>query len=129
MIAQRETQGRVKKTMMALALAAVVIAVACDTPAPTQIADQPETKQAEPSRIVLSSEVAADRPLIFVNGDFSGQVVSDLDLNPDDIDRIEVLKGPAAMEIYGARAAYGVIQIFTKPLPEDDEEDADERSN
>jgi TonB-dependent SusC/RagA subfamily outer membrane receptor len=36
------------------------------------------------------------------------------DLNPDDIDRIEVVKGPAATTLYGAEAAAGVIQIFTK---------------
>ena len=36
------------------------------------------------------------------------------DINPDDIDRIEVIKGPAATTLYGAEAAAGVIQIFTK---------------
>ncbi|MFL5613582.1 MAG: SusC/RagA family TonB-linked outer membrane protein [Gemmatimonadaceae bacterium] len=36
------------------------------------------------------------------------------DINPDDIDRIEVLKGAAATTLYGTEAAAGVIQIFTK---------------
>jgi TonB-dependent SusC/RagA subfamily outer membrane receptor len=36
------------------------------------------------------------------------------DLNPNDIDRIEVLKGAAAAALYGSRANNGVIQIFTK---------------
>lgn len=36
------------------------------------------------------------------------------DLNPNDIDRIEVLKGAAAAAIYGSRASNGVVQIFTK---------------
>jgi TonB-linked SusC/RagA family outer membrane protein len=36
------------------------------------------------------------------------------DLNPDDIDRIEIVKGPAATTLYGTEAAAGVIQIFTK---------------
>ena len=36
------------------------------------------------------------------------------DLNPDDIDRIEVLKGAAAATLYGSDATNGVIQIFTK---------------
>ncbi len=36
------------------------------------------------------------------------------DLNPDDIDRIEVIKGAAATTLYGTEAAAGVIQIFTK---------------
>ncbi len=37
-----------------------------------------------------------------------------VDINPDDIDRIEVLNGAAAAAIYGSRANAGVIQIFTK---------------
>ncbi len=35
-------------------------------------------------------------------------------LNPNDIESIEVLKGPAAATLYGADAANGVIQIITK---------------
>jgi len=36
------------------------------------------------------------------------------DINPNDIERIEVLKGSAASTLYGTEAAAGVIQIFTK---------------
>ena len=36
------------------------------------------------------------------------------DLNPNDIESIEVLKGAAAAAIYGARAANGVVLITTK---------------
>ncbi|HUF51833.1 MAG TPA: TonB-dependent receptor [Longimicrobiales bacterium] len=36
------------------------------------------------------------------------------DLNPNDIDRIEVIKGAAAGTLYGTEATNGVIQIFTK---------------
>ena len=36
------------------------------------------------------------------------------DINPADIDRIEVIKGAAATTLYGTEAAAGVIQIFTK---------------
>lgn len=36
------------------------------------------------------------------------------DIDPADIDRIEVVKGPAATTLYGAEAASGVVQIFTK---------------
>lgn len=36
------------------------------------------------------------------------------DLNPDDIEKIEVLKGPSAAAIYGTRANAGVIIITTK---------------
>ncbi len=37
-----------------------------------------------------------------------------VDINPQDIERIEVLNGAAAAAIYGSRANAGVIQIFTK---------------
>ncbi|VAW29061.1 Outer membrane TonB-dependent transporter, utilization system for glycans and polysaccharides (PUL), SusC family, partial [hydrothermal vent metagenome] len=36
------------------------------------------------------------------------------DISPEDIDRIEVIKGAAAAAIYGSRASNGVVQIFTK---------------
>ncbi len=36
------------------------------------------------------------------------------DINPKDIERVEVIKGAAAAAIYGSRASNGVVQIFTK---------------
>jgi len=36
------------------------------------------------------------------------------DIKPDDIERIEVVKGAAATTLYGTEASGGVIQIFTK---------------
>lgn len=35
-------------------------------------------------------------------------------INPDDIERIEIVRGAAATTLYGTEAAGGVIQIFTK---------------
>ncbi|MEM6631379.1 MAG: TonB-dependent receptor [Bacteroidota bacterium] len=35
-------------------------------------------------------------------------------LNPDDIEKIDVLKGPSAIAIYGSRAANGVVIITTR---------------
>ena len=69
---------------------------------------------------------ANNNPLIYVDGvrvssrtqgNFSafGQNTSALDaINPADIESIEVIKGPSAATLYGAEAAAGVIQIFTK---------------
>lgn len=47
---------------------------------------------------------------------FSGGAGEDRlsDLSPDEIERVEVLKGPAASTLYGSEASGGVIQIFTK---------------
>ena len=36
------------------------------------------------------------------------------DINPEDVARVEVIKGAAATTLYGTEAAGGVIQIFTK---------------
>ena len=36
------------------------------------------------------------------------------DINPADIERVEIVKGPAATTLYGTEASGGVIQIFTK---------------
>ncbi len=49
-------------------------------------------------------------------GNFVGTVGQNrmVDINPADIERIEVLNGAAAAAIYGSRANSGVIQIFTK---------------
>jgi outer membrane receptor protein involved in Fe transport len=68
----------------------------------------------------------SNQPLIYIDGmranseptggrSGATDVYSPLnDLNPDDIDRIEIVKGPAATTLYGTEAAAGVIQIFTK---------------
>jgi len=68
----------------------------------------------------------SNNPLIYVDGvrlekaattsdGEVGQSPIPLDvLNPSDIERVEVIKGPAATTLYGTEASSGVIQIFTK---------------
>jgi TonB-dependent starch-binding outer membrane protein SusC len=67
----------------------------------------------------------ANRPLVFIDGvrvvetssnlGVGGQMTDRMnDINPDDIESIEVVKGPAAATLYGADASTGVIQIITK---------------
>ncbi len=70
-----------------------------------------------------------NNPLIFVDGvrvdntqasgpttqGFGSQSISRWnDFNPDDIESLEIIKGPAAATLYGTEAAAGVIQIITK---------------
>ncbi len=74
----------------------------------------------------ISSINASNQPVFYIDGvrmmagsqgGFStgGQSTSALDaVNPEDIESIEVIKGPAAATLYGAEAAAGVIQIITK---------------
>lgn len=73
------------------------------------------------SSIGLSSE-----PLVYIDGvrmnsgfggptNAGGRNNSRLnDINPNDIESIEVIKGPAAATLYGTEASAGVIQIITK---------------
>jgi TonB-linked SusC/RagA family outer membrane protein len=72
-----------------------------------------------------SSISLSNQPLIFIDGirvsegqnspGVGGQATDRLnDINPDDIESIEVVKGPAAATLYGADASSGVIQIITK---------------
>jgi TonB-dependent SusC/RagA subfamily outer membrane receptor len=51
-----------------------------------------------------------DRPF-FIGGQGINRLA---DINPDEIDRIEIVKGAAAATLYGTQGANGVIQIFTK---------------
>ncbi|WP_028296365.1 SusC/RagA family TonB-linked outer membrane protein [Olivibacter sitiensis] len=45
------------------------------------------------------------------NSTYSNRV---MDINPEDIENISILKGPAAAALYGSRAASGVVLITTK---------------
>ncbi len=48
------------------------------------------------------------------NNDFAPGTNRLADINPNDIERIEIINGAAAAAIYGSRANNGVVQIFTK---------------
>ena len=69
----------------------------------------------------------SSNPLIYVDGvrinnnSQSGPMLGDFresnpldDINPQDIESIEIIKGPAAATLYGTEASAGVIQIITK---------------
>ena len=50
-----------------------------------------------------------------MNQAFGSSSISRLnDLNPEDIESIEVLKGPSAATLYGTEASNGVVNIITK---------------
>jgi TonB-linked SusC/RagA family outer membrane protein len=76
-----------------------------------------------------SSLSLSNDPLIYIDGvrvdnaqatgpaiqAFGSSVISRWnDFNPDDIESIEVIKGPAAATLYGTQAAKGVVHIITK---------------
>jgi TonB-dependent starch-binding outer membrane protein SusC len=74
----------------------------------------------------ITSLTQDNQPLIYLDGirldrgntnmvATGGQAVSRLnDINPQDISRVEVIKGSAATAMYGSEASSGVIQIFTR---------------
>ncbi len=73
----------------------------------------------------INSLTGSSSPLIVIDGtpisnsNFSGSAKADYgnlaqDINPEDIESINVLKGPAASALYGLRGQYGVIMITTK---------------
>jgi TonB-linked SusC/RagA family outer membrane protein len=73
----------------------------------------------------VNSITGSDQPLIVVDGtpisnaNFSASAGIDFgnlgqDVNPEDIETVNVLKGPAASALYGIRGQYGVIMITTK---------------
>ncbi len=80
------------------------------------------------STIILRGATSASQsiePVIYVDGvritsERGGGVSSDIstsgldDINPADIERIEIIRGAAAATMYGTEASGGVIQIFTK---------------
>lgn len=74
-----------------------------------------EVQVRERRRVRFESNGEAIEPLVYVDGvRFEGGVES---LDPDEIERIEVVKGAAALELFGEAAGGGVIQIFMKNTP------------
>ena len=70
------------------------------------------TRQNTPLIYVDGVRIDTDQRTLFTTG---GQSTSRLnDINPADIDRVEIIKGAAATAMYGTEASNGVIQIFTK---------------
>lgn len=64
---------------------------------------------------VRSEGFAKNVPPVGYSGRSNNDVSSPLNsINPQDIERVEVIKGAAATTLYGTEASAGVIQIFTK---------------
>jgi len=76
---------------------------------------QPSGQPGSDTKIRLrgaTSLTGTQDPLIIVDGTITRGTLADI--NAEDIERIEVVKGAAASSLYGSDAANGVVQIFTK---------------
>src|SRR5204862_944105 len=60
----------------------------------------------------ICPSTAVSGPLIILDGTITRHGLADI--NSQDIERVEVVKGAAASSLYGSDAANGVVQIFTK---------------
>ncbi len=60
----------------------------------------------------INAEGRGQEPLYIIDGVISQGGIQDL--NPQDIENVEVVKGAAASSLYGSRAGNGVIQITTR---------------
>lgn len=80
----------------------------------TQTTGRPGSDPAILLRAPLSINAAGrgQGPLVIVDGIIFNGGISDV--NPQDIESVEVVKGAAAASLYGSRAGNGVIQITTK---------------
>jgi len=131
MITTDVTPGGPMRSASLSALVALLGIVACGAPAPSAIHDDGDGDGAQvvSAESSLQGQLEAgleDRavsttgePLVVVDGVLLEGLASDeLDgLDPESIERIEVLKGEAAKSLYGPRGADGVIQIFTRDVP------------
>jgi hypothetical protein len=76
------------------------------------------TKTDGPARVIRvrgTKSVDSDpEPLIYIDGIRVESGAGIDDIEPSSVDRIEIVKNGAAVELYGKEAAGGVIQIFLK---------------
>lgn len=133
---EKRTKLNSAQALLLAALAVGALAVACDTPVPTQVQDalieamdeeqiartEAEVERRAEELLRARASGMDDSPIIYIDG-VRIDGISDLedpdlpslgDLDPDAIDRVEVIKGPAAEMLYGEEGANGVIQIFLK---------------
>jgi outer membrane receptor for ferrienterochelin and colicin len=102
--------------------AVLALAIACDVAPPTEPASADagleatleSTGAAEATRQAVRLNGADASPLVYVDGVRLRDESALHDLNPDAIERIEVIKGGAAEALFGPDGSDGVIQIFLK---------------
>ena len=90
--------------------ALTVLAVVAGCSAEHSVAPQPTSTPAISQ--CQQSVTGCARPMLIIDGQVSNYTL--LDLKGEDIESVAVIKGAAAMKVYGADARNGVIIITTK---------------
>lgn len=104
--------GRSRWSALALAGAAVLlVGLACETPAPSEVAGEADVGEAGSPDVASVTELGA-RPLVLVDGEPYEGSLDDLDRGA--IERVEVLKGQAALDAHGEGGRDGVILVTTE---------------
>lgn len=133
MIVRGGSRGSVRRSLGAVAVATVLVFVACETPMPTGVRPSPDTGVEAESVDGMTAPVVAPRiekieglltqveqdgaqPLYMVDGK---RVASVADIAPENIVRVEVVKGASAERVYGPDAHGGVVHIVTVDAPMD----------
>ena len=98
-------------------LAVALVFLACRADAPPLTPDASAEGMVAEAQFLAQQDAEArgevQQPLIFLDGERVTRAALE-GVEPDEIERIEVVKGGAAEALYGAEAAGGVIQIFLK---------------
>ncbi len=100
----------------AILAGAFFLVLACEAPTPPgRLGDQPEAPGTRAPEVTLQGEGMAE-PLVYRDGIRVGRGAAAVKtLDPQTIERIEVIKGAQAAALYGEEGADGVILVFTRP--------------
>lgn len=122
--AMTRTEPRLRhvRALSVLLAAGGALALACDTPVPTRDADVAADEAVSDATDAETARAPDASPLVFVDGVRVSVGEGPLrpgtgaltDLSPEEIERIEVVKGEAARALYGDEGADGVIRITTR---------------
>jgi hypothetical protein len=75
--------------------------------------DGAESNEVAGENVFIMQTTDGAEPIVYIDGERVERSAME-GLGPDQIDRVEVIKGEAAIELFGEEASVGVIQIFTK---------------
>jgi hypothetical protein len=89
----------------------IMSAAACSSE--RTLAPAPQPQKSALLLCTVGSRECGPKPLLVIDGKLASWDGSP-DLNPSEIETVEVVKGQAALRLYGPDARHGVVQITTR---------------